>query len=184
MRYPLLLQDAAYAQFQAGNVALATTLIDRQIADYGVPTAIALELVGNIAHSQGRAEQALEAWGRSALLQPSATVYFKRALLEEQRGNGSAAQSLRGLAEQTAGIEHFRKDRIEEARAALVRAAAADANLPQVWFYLGECESLLGVPGRARLAYERCLALAPQHARADARLSRRDDSAESPATAN
>lgn len=169
-RYPSLLEQAAQVQLDAGDVAGARALLERQIEEFGLSTPRALELHGAVEFLQANPEQAWRDWGRSEQMHPAAIDHRKLARIAERQGDVRLARHHRGLALQFAAFEAFRSNRLNEARSGLREALAADPNLPNAWFYLGESERALGELAAARAAYEHCLKLDPCHGRAWRRL--------------
>lgn len=179
-RYPMLLEQAAELQLQVGEVAGARELLERQIEEFGMPTARALELHGAVEFFEGNSEQAWRDWRRSENMQPAAIDHHKLARIAEQQRDVALARRHQSLEKQLAALVAFRSNRLDEARSGLHEALSIEPKLPDAWFYLGETERALDnhdvdnravdQRARAQVAYERCLALNPCHGRARRRL--------------
>jgi tetratricopeptide (TPR) repeat protein len=57
------------------------------------------------------------------------------------------------------------------ARPAFEEAVKHDPELAAAWYYLGECDRLLGHPDAARTAFTRCLRIDPDFGRAHTALT-------------
>ena len=178
-KYMLLLQDAAALQLLAGNAAPARGLLVRQIETQGFPTARAWDLLGDVEILETRTADAWRYWDRAARMQPSAVDHLKLARYPRPDGDAAALREV-ALAGQFAGMAAYRANQLEEARETLRRVAKIDAELPNVWFYLGQTERLLGDARQARAAYRRCLKLDPDHGRALGELARLTNSIAGP----
>ncbi|MSR56420.1 MAG: tetratricopeptide repeat protein [Planctomycetaceae bacterium] len=170
--HPLLLQKAAEYLVYARNEPVARLLLDRQIDEYGFPTARAWELRGDVLFHDHQPDAAWSAWSHALRMQPETIDYPKLAEAAQQAGDQLQSRRYLSLADQYAGMQHLRNDRLEPAHQALQRAAARDPELADVWFYLGETERLLGNGREAEVSYRRCLKLVPWHGRAQSRLDR------------
>lgn len=169
-RYPWLLQDAAALQLEARNVPTAKPLVDRLFHEQRCPTPKAWELRGEVEFAEGNLSLALEAWQHADRMRPASDVHLRLASLAHSRGEVANERQHFALAGQLAGIELFRANRITEAQRTLRQAAAFDDSLPDLWFYVGESERVLGRPADAEAAFQRCLELNPDHPRARSRL--------------
>jgi cytochrome c-type biogenesis protein CcmH/NrfG len=76
-----------------------------------------------------------------------------------------------------AGVDAYRQDRLEAARELLEEAVALAPGEARSWYYLGEIHRAQGSDNDARAAYQRCVALDPDHGRALDRLAESDSSA-------
>ena len=175
--YLFLLLDAAEMQVMAENAPAARALLARQIKDEEFLNPKVWKLLGDVEFLERRPEEALAAYTRADRMQPTIVDHWKLGSVFERLGNVAEAQRYLGLAGQFAGIGLFRKNNLHEARTTLKKAAPIQADLPSLWFYLGQTERLLGNNREAEAAYGRCLALNPNHGRALVwldRLSSRD----------
>jgi tetratricopeptide (TPR) repeat protein len=171
-KIPLLLEEVAEVQLEAGNLSAARTLLEKQIEKRGSPTKRSWETLAQVELAENHPQQAWHDWIRAERLRLNGVDHEKMAQLAHTMGDAAAARRHRGLARQCAGISGFLNDRLEQARDTFRQAVEIDADLPHSWFYLGESERLLGHPGAARAAFERCLNLMPGHGRARAQLLR------------
>jgi tetratricopeptide (TPR) repeat protein len=165
-------QDAAASQLELGNTAMTRRLMERQIEDEAFPTARAWELLGAVEFFENHSERAWDNWNRAERMQPESLDHRKLAGVAMQEGKVTLARRHRGLAHQYAGLESFRKNRLEEAADELRQAVAVDPRLADAWYYLGETERLRDHRSSAMAALERCLNLNPVHGRARAALDR------------
>lgn len=169
---PWLLQSVAAVCLDAGDIATARRLLERQVYVEVFPTARALNLLGYVAFLEQLPKEAVKLWNRSRSMTPAAIDYDKLSLLSEQNGDRKAARTYQALKYQYAGINAFRSDAPDDARSKLRQAIEIDPNLSTSWFYLGETESLLENTGAANEAYRHCLELKPNHGRAEISQSR------------
>lgn len=169
---PWLLESVAAVHLEAGNVSAARNLLDRQITHECFPSARAWQLLGQVELSEKHPEQAWRAWSRAQFMNPATVDHEAMSRLAENRGDAEAARLHRGLAQQYAGIDALRHNKLDQAQAGFHQAVSIDSELPGAWFYLGEAERLRGAPRAAETAYRRCLELKPNHGRARARLER------------
>ncbi|MFN0055154.1 MAG: tetratricopeptide repeat protein [Planctomycetales bacterium] len=169
-RYLQLLLDAAALELEAGDAAQGSRFVERQFENYRYPLPRAWELRGDVAYAVQDLDRARDAWSRAAGMQRRAALEEKLARLAEQEKDSDAARRHRALWWTFTGIDLFRSDRLEEARNVLQQGADADAAIPDLWFYLGETERLLGHPQEAESAFRRCLKLHPGHSRVRLRL--------------
>jgi tetratricopeptide (TPR) repeat protein len=167
-----LLESVAAAQLAAGNLAAARTLLERQLAPDGFPTARAWNLKGRLEFLEQNDDQARDAFFRCELMHPPSVDYELLGRLAERQGDADAARHDFGLANQYAGIDALRDGNLDGSLLLLQQATKADPRLASAWFYRGEAERLLNNRRAAEVAYQRCLALNPRHGRALAQLER------------
>lgn len=163
---PWLLQTVAAACLDAGDIAAARKLLERQVYVDLFPTARAWNLLGYAAFLEQHPIEAERFWHRSRSMNPATIDYDKLSFLAEQNGDRTAQRTYEGLRWQYAGINAFRGNALDQAQSNLRRAIEITSDLPTAWFYLGETEQLLGNKGAAEEAYHRCLQLNPNHGRA------------------
>jgi len=176
--FPWLLESAAYAELQAGNTKEARALILRQVEKEDLPTAGASELLGDIENAENHADRAEKHWERAARMLPNANLHMKLAGLAQIRGDRATQRRQQGLGGLRRGMELYRENNLSEARSMLQQTTVnANAENPDLWFYLGESERLLGNPGKAKAAYTQCLKHNPDHGRALTALERLQGSA-------
>ena len=171
-KIPLLLEEVAEVQLEAGNLAAARALLDQQIVKLGHPTKRAWAALAQVEFAENHVQQAWQDWSRAERLIPNGVDHDQMAQLAQKMGDSAAARRHRGLAAQSHGISSFLNDKLEDARGLSRRAVEIDATLPHAWYYLGESERLLGDASAAKKAFERCLELMPNHGRARAQLRR------------
>lgn len=171
-KIPLLLEEVAEVQLEAGHLSAARTLLDTQLEKRGPPTNKAWELLAQVELAENQTQQAWQDWNRAERMRPNGVDHEKMAQLAQQMGDSAATRRHRGLARQCAGISGFLNDLLEDSRQTFRQAVEIDDELPHAWYYLGETERLLGAPAAAKAAFERCLELMPNHGRAHAQLRR------------
>lgn len=171
-KIPLLLEEVAEVEVDAGNLSAARALLEKQIEERGNPTKRSLEALARVELAENRLQQAWQNWTRAERLRPNGVDHQQMADIAQKLGDTAAARRQSGLAAQCSAISSFLNDKLEDARALSRRAIEIDAELPHAWFYLGESERLLGAPSAAKTAFQRCLDLAPNHGRARAQLRR------------
>jgi len=171
-KIPLLLEDVAEVQIEAGNLTTARDLLVKQIEKLGRPTKKTWELLAKVELAENHLPEAWRDWKRAELLRPIGVDHEQMALLAQKLGDAYSARRHRGLARQCAAISSFLNDRLDDVRAASREAIEIDPELPHAWYYLGESERLLGDAKAAKVAFRRCLELMPYHGRARASLMR------------
>lgn len=169
---PWLLQTVAAVSLEAGDLATARRLLDRQIFLAGFPTPRAWNLLGYVESLEHHPEEAGKFWRRSQFMNPAGIDYDRLSLIAEQNGDRDVARSFQGMGRQYAGIAAFRNNTLDQARSNLRQAIAIAPDLSAAWFYLGEAERSLENDSAAKAAYRRCIDLKPAHGRAHARLVR------------
>jgi len=173
--FPWFLEPAAHAELQAKNPKAARDLVLRQIEQEDLPTPMALEILGDAENADDHLKQAGQTWERAARMRPSATLSLKLAALAEMEGDRSLQRRWQGVAGFQRGLELFHENKLNEARSILQQTTTnANAEVPDLWFTLGETERLLGNTSKARTAYAQCLKLNPDHGRALTAVERLD----------
>ena len=148
-----------------GQADRAIELIEGQIARTGaVPKQ--LEPLGAALWLKGDRDEAAAQWQRSAAMRPTANVHAKLASYYQVQGDEESARSHRSRANQIAGTEAFRGDRLAEAATLLQTAVQLDPENAAAWYYLGEVLRTRNKKKEAIEAYQRCLQLDPEHGRA------------------
>lgn len=169
---PAFLQDAVPVQLEAGGVAVARILLERQIQRDGYPTAKAWELLGSVDFMENHPQQAWQKWGRAEQMRPESIDHDKLVEAAQRTGDPLAARRHRALGRQYAGMEAYRKNDLASAARNLRQATAIDPNLADAWFYIGQTERLRGNRTAGEAAFRRCLKLNPEHGRARVQLDR------------
>jgi predicted Zn-dependent protease len=126
-------------------------------------------LLGQAYDATGQPERALETWERATRL---ATGPWTQGLWQDlanrydRTGDRDKASTVRAKAHLAAGMYLLDAGKPGEAVPALRQAVDADAGLAHAWYFLGEAHRASQRPADARAAYERCLAINPDHGRA------------------
>ena len=92
----------------------------------------------------GETDRARQLWETTTQLDSVGQLHQELAELYKKQGNQSSARRQQALAAQATGIAGLRKGNPAGARKYLERAVKLDDSLPTAWFYLGECQRLLG----------------------------------------
>ena len=163
-RRPEVIRLLARWQIEGGHPAEAGRLVS-ELIETEPARPLDWLLIGDGQAAAGDEPAARESWNRSIRLRPTAAAHRWLA------GN-NVAGSHAARAWFYEGIEHFRHNRIDEARMALKRSVEVDADRAPAWFYLGECDRVQERNESARKRYRRCLQLEPTHGRAIAALRR------------
>ena len=135
----------------------------------GGPSYGRLWLLGQAYDATGQSERALETWERATKL---ATGPWTQGLWQDlanrydRTGERHKAKGFYAKAHLAAGINLLDAGKPGEAVPVLRQAVEADAGLAHAWYILGEAHRASQRPADARAAYERCLAIDPDHGRA------------------
>ncbi|MBS0262877.1 MAG: tetratricopeptide repeat protein [Planctomycetes bacterium] len=168
--YLYLLQDAAAVNVQAGNLDAARDLVMRQIDVEGFPTPTAWQIRGEAEFARQNWADAVAAWTRAETMKPDSVDHVRFATAIEQQGTGGNAKRHLAQAGLIASLGMLRAGQFDQARTTLRQAISIDGDLPEVWYYLGECERFTGQIAAARAAYRRALELNPAYGRAASAL--------------
>lgn len=117
----------------------------------------------------GRMDAAVAAWERAAVIStgPAATeLYRDLASHYDRAGVPDKGKAFATRADLAAATDALAAKKPAEAVAAAGRATARTPDVAAAWFLLGEAQRTQGRAAEARAAYERCLALDPDHGRA------------------
>lgn len=156
-------------ELQAGRAEKARQLI-QDLIDRSAPHPMALHLLGDAYQILNQPRQASETWELANRLSPRAESHEHLADWFEQVGDPDRARQERGLACLTFGMDAFRKNDLALAQEFLEKSVELISGEPRTWFYLGETRRALLLDESATDAYQRCLALNPDHGRARHRL--------------
>ncbi len=170
---PAAVDLLAEVEIHRGKSAEAVRLLQDAIDREG-PSVHLLERLGDAHELNGQMSLAVGAWTRASELGIGASVknlHYRLAEHYEKAGSSIYARTERARAHLAAGHELFWMGKPRDARPLFEKATEVDPTLAPAWFYLGETDRLLGQNERARKAYERCLALDPDHGRTLAGLS-------------
>jgi tetratricopeptide (TPR) repeat protein len=145
--------------------------IERRLADGG-PDVQALDLLGQARALQNRPDAAAAAWEQAIALQPTSFRHLRLSKLYETMNLTELGQRHGRLARYRSGLEALRGGtHFERAVQDLEAAVSMGLKGPVVWFYIGEARRALGSEN-ARRAYEKCLSVDPDYARARRALER------------
>ncbi|HBJ38009.1 MAG TPA: hypothetical protein DDZ51_25285 [Planctomycetaceae bacterium] len=128
-----------------------------------------LEAEGDIWQREGEADKAAKAWQRALLLTPNVSLHRKLAAYYGDDHPQDRDYHL-GHAALLDGIAAYRKNQLAAALQPLRLATELLADQPTPWYYIGEMHFHLGQNRQAIGAYQKCIALAPNHSRALAKL--------------
>jgi Tfp pilus assembly protein PilF len=170
-RRELYVMNLARAHLAARSDGAARKLLEEAIAADNISAEI-LECLGDVLHLQGHETEAKQQWLRAEAWGERATVFEKLADLLQKHGEEKTAQRYRGLQFEAEGVDAFRKNELAAAIKKLAAASEMNPDRARPWFYLGESYRAAGDKTRARQAYDRCLALDPQHDRVQTGLAR------------
>lgn len=155
--------------FARGRTEEAATVL-ADVIERGGPTWDALWRLGQAQDALGRGDLVQTTWERAARLAtgPAAReLWADLADRYERQGAGERAKPLRAKAHLLDAMAAVTTGRYAEAVSAATAATAADPGLAHGWFVAGEAHRLAGRPADAKVAYDRCLSLAPNCGRAE-----------------
>ena len=162
---PDLLADVAYRQDrQAECIELL-----KKILENDETTLHRLWRYGDALQEAGQTDQAYQTWRRAIALGPETDgkgLYVKLSQYHADRGEQPQADRFKARYYHASGVGLLRGDDPVKARASLEESVRLYDEDPDAWFYLGETRQRLNDRPAARDAYERCLALRPEHGRA------------------
>lgn len=154
-----------------GDTDGAIQRIQRRLDEDG-PNVQAFDLLGQAYALQNRPEEAAAAWESAVTLQPTSVRHLRLSQLYEGLKLTELSQRQRRRARYRSGLEAFRTGvNFERAIQDLEAAASMGENSATLWFYIGEAWRVLGSK-KARGAYEKCLSVDPEYARARRALER------------
>ena len=160
-----LLADVAFRQ---GRQAECIELL-KDILENDETTLHRLWRYGDALQEAGRTDQAYPTWRHAIALGPETDgkgLYVKLFQYHSDRGEQTQADRFKARYYHASGVELLRGDDPVKARASLEESVRLYDEDPDAWFYLGETRQRLNDGPAARDAYERCLALRPEHGRA------------------
>lgn len=165
---PEVVDRLAEVLFATGRQREASEILAKAL-DRGGPSYGRLWLLGQAYDVIGQSARALETWERAARL---ATGPWTQGLWQdlarryEQVGERDKAKTFHAKARLAAGWNLLDARKPGDAVAVLRQAVDADAGLAHAWYALGEAHRAGQKAADARSAYERCLAIDPDHGRA------------------
>jgi tetratricopeptide (TPR) repeat protein len=154
----------------------------QEVVDKSGPSVHFLTRLGDMYEQAGRLDDAKRAWSRA--IEQGIPIgakhreyqYQKLAAAAAKKGYTDASQRYTAQAHYVAGNAAYWDHRIQDALVSLEKAVEMEPSFDHVWFYLGETRRRLGQIEAARQAYQRCLAINPDHGRALASVSLLDPS--------
>jgi tetratricopeptide (TPR) repeat protein len=165
---PEVADRLAEVLFATGRQREASEVLAEAVARGG-PSYGRLWLLGQAYDATGQPARALEAWERAARLATgpwAEGLWRDLASRYDRTGNRDKARIFHAQAHLAAGMNLLDAGKPGDAVPALRRAVEADRGLAHAWYALGEAHRAGQQPTDARAAYERCLAIDPDHGRA------------------
>jgi tetratricopeptide (TPR) repeat protein len=165
---PEVADRLAEVLFAVGRQREASEVLAEAVARGG-PSFGRLWLLGQAYDATAQPARALETWERAARL---ATGPWAEGLWRDlagrydRTGDRDKARAFLARAHLAAGMNRLHAGAPGDAVPALRRAVEADPRLAHAWYALGEAHRAGRQPADARAAYERCLAIDPDHGRA------------------
>lgn len=166
-QYRSVLLAAAHVELGMGNLKAAASLAD-EIEQFTQTGPDVRELRAMIAETEGRPERAAELWQKVAHARPSPDAYD--ALANSPSLSGERRQRFAALASLRRGIESYRSNNLREAVQHFESIGETLSDVAAFHFYVGECHRLEGDVRAAKLSYQQCLQLNPDHGRSLRRL--------------
>jgi tetratricopeptide (TPR) repeat protein len=156
------------AAVRSGDSQQAREIITK-LRDQGMENEWILEAEGDLWDREGETEKAAKNWQRALLLTPKVSLHRK---LAAHFGDGQPQKRdyHLGHAALLDGIAAYRKNQLAAALQPLKLASELLADQPTPWYYIGEMHFHLGQTRQATEAYQKCLAIWPNHSRAIAKL--------------
>lgn len=167
-QYRSVMLAAAHVELGMGNTDAAARLAD-EIETFTQTGPDVWELQAMIAETEGRDERAFELWQKVASQRPSPDVYEALAATRSTISDGRR-QRFVALASLHRGIESYRSNNLSEAVKHFEAIGESLPDHPARHFYAGECHRLQGDIQAAKVSYQRCLNLNPNHGRSLRRL--------------
>jgi tetratricopeptide (TPR) repeat protein len=165
---PEVADRLAEVLFTTGRQREASEVLAEAVSRGG-PSYGRLWLLGQAYDATGQPARALETWKRAAGLATGPwTEGLRRDLANryDRIGDPDKAKNFHAKAHLAGGTNLLDAQKPNDAVAALRRAVEADPSLAHAWYMLGEAYRARQHPADARAAYERCLAIDPDHGRA------------------
>lgn len=173
----LVIRELVRIELQRGRVDDARELLTDLTNRVGhSPTS--WELRGDAAILQKQAGEATSCWEQAVELRPNARLHMKLADVWSRRGEEVKAQYHRAREAYELGLAAFRANDLLRALKHFSESVNHEPNRAHVWFYLAECQRILGQRAVASNSYRRCLDLDAQHGRASVALERMANSTE------
>ena len=169
-RYRYVL-PVARAELAARNLPAARQSLEDAVASDTVSAEI-FELLGDVFHFEGHLNEAEAEWLRAMEWGERALVFEKLAKACRQKGDLAAAERYRARQSEAEGVDAFRKNDLPAAMHALESATNMNSGRARTWFYLGEACRAAGLKPKSQQAYEKCLAIDPEHACASCAVAR------------
>lgn len=173
-------QDArqlAEFELNAGRPQRAVAELERVIRTTGA-SGENLLVLSRARVAQGDTQDSFELLARAELLGANNSalgnlqVQQGLASSRETRNEPLVARVHRGRAQFELGKVSWSENNIAPAQQQFSLSTNLSPGHAHAWYYLGETSALLGDGARARLSYERCLQLQPNHGRALVAMSR------------
>jgi tetratricopeptide (TPR) repeat protein len=158
-------QQLAKLEMLGGNPTQAIAVAEESNQRVGA-SAKTLDIIGVASIQLGDRLKAQRVWEQAAELEPTPNLYWKLAELGKLAGDPQRTRKYQALEQYQAGKEKWLKNDLKSALEFLEKSVSIADNVSQAWFYLGETRRLLADRAGAEMAYQRCLALDPDHGRA------------------
>lgn len=167
-QYRSVMLAAAHVELGLGHTDAAAKLVD-EIETFTQTGPDVRELRAMIAETEGRDERAFELWQKVASQRPSPEVYDALAATRSTISDARRERFV-AFASLHRGIESYRSNNLSEAVKQLEAIGESLPDHPARHFYAGECHRLQGNIQAAKVSYQRCLDLNPNHGRSLRRL--------------
>jgi tetratricopeptide (TPR) repeat protein len=159
------------AELAARDLPAARQLLEEAVSA-DIVSAEILEQLGDVFQFEGRPNEAEAAWLRAAAWGERASIFEKLAVGYRQKRDLATAQQYRARQLEAEGVDAFRKNDLPTAMRSLESATDMNPGRARAWFYLGEACRAAGRKPEAQQAYQKCLAIEPEHAIASSTATR------------
>lgn len=163
--YVTLVTRMAEIELQRDKPEAVLELVER-LKRFGEANADMLQLEGAALERQGESERAVELWSRANLISPNGLIHQRQAEYYDRNGNTAMRDEHLGHSALLQAKRLYWNNDYRSAQTMAEQAVELTPSDPQAWFYLGQCQRLLGQQARAIDAYRSCLELNPNHVRA------------------
>lgn len=153
------------AEMRIGNAQQAIELLRKREKREGT-TALLLARMAVANDMLRKGDRAFELRKRAVLLKPTASTYSALKRNYEQRGDFALARLQRAYELTSRGVSQYRKNKPADAVSYLKQAVDLQPDIADAWYYLGECQRVLGDKNAAVNALQKCLEVNPNHGRA------------------
>lgn len=152
----------AELQTEIGNFDEAQQVIE-EIRKFSADGPELLKLEGQAHIATGQTEKAMEVLSRALRMKPDVNILTE---LKVVTTDGAARVRIQAEEIFRLGLAEFNRNHVENSLPYFEEATQLNPNHAQYFYYLGDCQRLLGNQMASEEAFNACLKLAPEHGRA------------------